>query len=55
MGFQNTIKLLKSDEQNLNYKNLKLNLMDLCTDVIIWVGINKQNFFFLHSSSKTNN
>ncbi len=24
MGFQNIIKLLKSDEQNLNYKPLKL-------------------------------
>ena len=25
MGFQNILKLLKSDEQNLNYRQLKLN------------------------------
>ena len=30
VGFQNIIKLLKSDEQNLNYKHLKLKPLRYC-------------------------
>ena len=39
MGFQNIIKLLKSDEQNLNYRHLKLKSLKYSTHFLVGIGV----------------